>query len=252
MAGLLKTNIGQPRLFTKERPFVDPDLIRPPGALPEPEFLQSCVRCGQCMKVCPSNTLQPTWAKAGLEGVFSPILVPRLAACAVNCNACGQVCPTGAIRALPLIEKNHAKIGTAWINRRNCLVWEQDKKCLVCDEVCPYNAISFNPVAGLQNAAPFVHENRCTGCGWCETACPINGASAIRVNVVGEVRLSEGSYIEKAEEYGFQFKIRDPADRLAPDTFENSESGLDKNDLEPKKIPDSKDDSGLPPGFTNN
>jgi len=86
--------------------------------------------------------------------------------------SCGQVCPTGAIRNIPLPEKKQAKVGTAWIVRQNCLVWEQDKKCLVCDEVCPYSAVSFKPVPGLKNAAPFVVENKCIGCGWCELHCP--------------------------------------------------------------------------------
>jgi MauM/NapG family ferredoxin protein len=221
-AGLLKTSIHRPRAPEKERPLVDGELIRPPGALPETDFLTRCVRCGECMKACPTNTLQPTWLKAGFEGIFSPVMLPRLAACAVNCNVCGKVCPTGAIRELSLVEKNHAKVGTAWIAREYCLVWEQDKKCLVCDEVCPYNAVSFRPVQDRRNAVPFVVANRCTGCGWCESKCPVEGVSAIRVNIVGEVRLAEGSYVEKAQEYGFVFRTKDNSvDALAPGTFDD-------------------------------
>jgi MauM/NapG family ferredoxin protein len=221
-AGLLKTSIHRPRAPEKERPLVDGELIRPPGALPETDFLTRCVRCGECMKACPTNTLQPVWLKAGLEGIFSPVMFPRLAACAVNCNVCGKVCPTGAIRDLSLVEKNHAKVGTAWIAREYCLVWEQDKKCLVCDEVCPYNAVSFRPVQDRRNAVPFVVSNRCTGCGWCESKCPVEGVSAIRVNIVGEVRLADGSYVEKAQEYGFVFRTKDnSADALAPGTFDD-------------------------------
>lgn len=221
-AGVLRTSLNQPRLMDKERALVDGELIRPPGALPEPEFLARCVRCGECMKACPTNTLQPTWLKAGLEGLFSPIMTPRLAACAVNCNVCGKVCPTGAIRDLSLTEKNYAKVGTAWIARQNCLVWEQDKKCLVCDEVCPYNAISFQPVEGRQNAVPFVVANKCSGCGWCESKCPVEGTSAIRINIIGQIRLAEGSYVEKAKEYGLLFKAKEELpDQLAPGTFDS-------------------------------
>ncbi|MGC8906122.1 MAG: 4Fe-4S binding protein [Desulfomonilaceae bacterium] len=220
-AGLLRTNIAQQRSGSRERPLRDSELIRPPGALPEADFLARCVRCGECMKACPTNTLQPLWLQAGLEGIFSPVMVPRLAACGINCNVCGQVCPTGAIRSLSLVEKNYAKVGTAWIERRHCLVWEQDKKCLVCDEVCPYNAVSFRPVPERKNAAPFVIAHRCTGCGWCESKCPVEGAAAIRVSVIGEVRLSEGSYVEKAKEYGFVFRTKDNSvDSLAPGTFD--------------------------------
>lgn len=222
VAGVLRTGVHQPSVGAAETVLTDPDLVRPPGALPEPELLARCVRCGECMKACPTNTLQPVWLKAGLEGIFTPVMLPRLAGCSDNCNVCGKVCPTGAIRDLPLIEKQHAKVGTAWINRRNCLVWEQDRKCLVCDEVCLYNAIVFKAVPGLKNAAPFVEVNRCTGCGWCESKCPVQGASAIRVNILGEVRLASGSYVEKAREYGFVFKGREAQpDRLAPETFES-------------------------------
>ncbi len=247
-AGLLRTSINQATPRGKERGLVDPELIRPPGALPEADFLSRCVRCGECMKACPTNTLQPVWLKAGLEGIFSPVIVPRLAACVVNCNVCGQVCPTGAIRDVPLIEKKHAKMGTAWIARQNCLVWEQDRKCLVCDEVCPYNAISFQPVPGLRNAAPVVRENKCSGCGWCENKCPVQGASAIRVNIIGEIRLASGSYIEKAREYGLSFKMKDAAvDRLAPGTFDAPGTSVEQA---PYSEPSGVQEQGLPPGFT--
>ncbi len=222
-AGLFKTNVYQPRPSSGGTGFQRGDVVRPPGAVPEGEFLAKCIRCGECMKACPTNGLQPIWCQAGLEGIFSPMLLSRIGACTVNCNTCGQVCPTGAIRDLPLPEKNHAKLGSAWINRRHCLVWEQDKKCLVCDEVCPYSAISFERVEGLQNPAPVVHENRCLGCGWCENKCPVNSISAIRVAPIGEIRLSEGSYTEKAERAGMVFKKKDKApEKLAPGLFEGN------------------------------
>lgn len=246
-AGLFRTNIRSPRSDGREKPLLDSELVRPPGALPEAEFLTRCIRCGECMKACATNTLQPTWLKAGLEGIFSPIVVPRLAACSVACTVCGKVCPTGAIRDLPLFEKKHAKIGTAWIDRESCLVWGRDKKCLVCDEVCPYNAVAFRPVADRRNAAPFVVAERCVGCGWCENKCPVEGASAIRINVRGEMRLASGSYVEKAREFGFEFKVREKGgDRLAPGVF----------DVEGNRPPESKtgdlpqlEGTNLPPGF---
>lgn len=246
-AGLLRTGIQQPRALGRDKPLVDEDLIRPPGAVPELEFLTRCIRCGECMKACATNTLQPVWLMAGLEGIFTPAMAPRLAACAINCTVCGRVCPTGAIRDLPLIEKQHVKVGTAWIERRNCLVWEQDKKCLVCDECCPYNAVSFRSVPERKNAVPFVVGNRCTGCGWCENKCPVEGKSAIRVNIIGEVRLASGSYVEKAAEYGLVFKASDnKADRLAPDTFIQRDPHQG-----PALLPDSPAPPAdeLPPGF---
>lgn len=250
LGGLVRTGYGHTRQANRERPLVDSTLIRPPGALPESAFLTRCVRCGECIKACPTNTLQPIWLQAGLDGLFTPVLRTRWAACAVNCRTCGQVCPTQAIRKLPLVEKNHAKIGTAWILRQNCLVWEQDKKCLVCDEVCPYNAVSFRPVPDRQNAVPFVVENRCIGCGWCETKCPVEGAAAIRVNVIGEVRLASGSYRERAREYGFVFRAKDNRlDRPAPGTFDGTRISPPP-DVKRNRLPaGGSQDAELPPGF---
>lgn len=247
VASLFGTGWNEPRLLGQERAVTPADLIRPPGAMPERTFLRLCVRCGLCMKACATNTLQPIWFKSGVEGLFSPSLVPRLAACAVNCAVCGSVCPTGAIRKLPIEEKIQAKIGTAWIDRQNCLVWNRDKKCLVCGEVCPYHAISFQPASGRRNGVPVVHSNRCCGCGWCENKCPVEGVGAIKVSVVGELRLASGSYIEKAKEYGLEFKVADKKfDKLAPDTFESS--GIDEGGDPPEKNVSPKQEQ-LPAGI---
>jgi len=246
-AGLIRTGIHQPIPKVRDRPLRDGELIRPPGAVPEAAFLERCIRCGECMKACPTNTLQPIWLMAGLEGIFSPIILPRLGPCAVGCNVCGQVCPTGAIRNLPLIEKRHAKVGTAWIARERCLVWEQDKKCLVCDEVCPYGAVAFRPVEGKKNAVPFVIGTKCTGCGWCESKCPVDGPSAIRVGIAGEIRLDRGSYTEKAREYGFEFKIKEtPPGGVAPGTFDAPESAPG---IVPGERAPQASDAELPPGI---
>ena len=175
----------------------DTHLIRPPGALPEPMFLDRCVRCGACMKVCPTNGLQPSFLQSGIEGFWTPRLVARIGGCEQECNLCGRVCPTGALRDLPLEEKQFARIGTAIITRSKCLAWEQMKTCLVCDEACPYDAIEFREVTDLIGTfkRPFVIEEKCMGCGLCEQKCPVGGASAIRVDRTEEERLASGSYI---------------------------------------------------------
>ena len=165
-------------------------LIRPPGALPEDEFLQTCIRCGECMKSCVTNTLQPCLWEAGLAGLWTPKLDLRFAACEQNCNVCGKVCPTQAIRSLSLEEKTHAKVGTAILRKEMCLVWAQDKLCLICDEICPYNAIVFRTIDGYRR--PVVIASRCNGCGFCEQSCPVEGESAIVVGAHGEIRLKEG------------------------------------------------------------
>jgi polyferredoxin len=197
-------------------------LIHPPGAIPETEFFRTCIRCGECMKSCVTNTLQPCLWESGMTGLWTPKLEPRMAACEPNCHVCGKVCPTQAIRSLSLEEKTHARIGTAVLRKESCLVWAQNKMCLICDEICPYNAIVFRPIDGYRR--PVVIASRCNGCGYCEQRCPVKGESAIVVVTDGEIRLKEGSYIAEAKKLYLEFKP-DPGD----DKFVIEESGFKVN-----------------------
>ncbi len=172
-------------------------LIRPPGSIPEPDFLNTCIHCGKCMKVCPTNGLQPCILESGMNGLWTPRLVSRIGGCEKNCNMCGRVCPTSAIRNLTPDEKTFAKMGTAVIDRSRCIAWEQDRVCLICDEACPYNAINSltETIRDTTLLRPFVDERMCTGCGLCEARCPIEGRAAIEVFSIGEERKRHGSYI---------------------------------------------------------
>ncbi len=187
-------------------------IIRPPGAVPEREFLRRCIRCGQCMRACLTNTLQPSLWEAGSEGIWAPRMDLRLAPCEQICNVCGLVCPAGAIRALDMEERKHAKVGTAVILKDRCLVWERNRICLICDEVCPYNAIVFRVVDGVRR--PFVIEEQCNGCGYCEYKCPVGGESAIIVTPMDEFRLSTGSYIAEARKRRMHFELDPGTDRF--------------------------------------
>ncbi|HTS30838.1 MAG TPA: DUF6599 family protein [Bryobacteraceae bacterium] len=183
----------------------DPRLIRPPGADAESDFLARCVHCGQCMKVCPNNALQPAFTEAGWEGIWTPVLAPRMGYCEPNCSLCGQVCPTGAIREFTTREKGWARadstspirIGTAFYDRGRCLPWAMATECIVCEEWCPTSpkAIYLKP-ADVADAAggtvavrqPYLDPRRCVGCGACEFACPVKGSPGIYVTSVGESR----------------------------------------------------------------
>jgi len=175
----------------------DPSLIRPPGALPEDDFLGRCVRCGECMKVCIGNALHPTFLQAGIEGMFSPLLVARTGYCEFNCTLCGQVCPTGAIRELPLPEKHTMKIGHAFFDRDRCLPHAKGIPCIVCEEHCPTpdKAIKFNQAAvvndrgeTVQVKQPYIVDHLCIGCGICENKCPLPDRAAVYVTAAGEAR----------------------------------------------------------------
>jgi ferredoxin len=163
-------------------------LIRPPGSLPERVFTAACTGCGECMKVCPNKALQPSLMEAGLAGLYTPRLVPRIGYCEEFCNFCGQVCPTGAIRSISLEEKRLIKLGVARVDRSRCIAWAQGKICLACNEQCSYHA-----VIGDDNKCPVVIEEKCTGCGICENKCPVKGESAIVVYSRGEQKRKSGN-----------------------------------------------------------
>jgi polyferredoxin len=149
-------------------------LIRPPGALPEDEFLKTCILCQECVRVCPTGGLKPTFLEGGLAAIGTPQLLPRQGGCSINpsCpNLCAKVCPVGAI--LP-IRKEQLKVGLARVDHSLCLAWDQGVKCLVCVEACLNNA------AQAYQGRVTVNPNNCTGCGRCESGCPVVG-SAIRV-----------------------------------------------------------------------
>ena len=161
-------------------------LIRPPGALPEDEFVNRCIRCSECMKVCPTGGLQPALTEAGFAGLWTPVLVPKIGECTQNCNLCSQVCSSKAIEPFEIPEKSYIYIGRAVIDRSSCIVWNSDKQCLICDEHCSYHAVHWKKVDGVKR--PFVDEHKCVGCGICENACPIQPVAAIRAFSFGDRR----------------------------------------------------------------
>jgi Fe-S-cluster-containing hydrogenase component 2 len=109
LAALASGAVGVAMLRTGVRATQPPsELIRPPGVEDERRFMARCIRCSQCMKVCPTSGLQPASFEAGLEGLWTPRLVSRLGYCAYGCNACGQICPSGAIPPLDLAQKTRS------------------------------------------------------------------------------------------------------------------------------------------------
>ncbi len=185
-------------------------LIRPPAALDEERFLARCIRCGECMKVCPNNALHPAFSEAGWEGIWTPVVVPRIGYCEPSCTLCGQVCPTGAIGEFtsrvkgwaavpsgPGADTQPIRLGTAFYDRGRCLPWAMATDCIVCEEWCPTSpkAVYLQP-AEVTDAAgntkqvrqPYIDPERCVGCGACEFVCPIKDRPAVYVTSAGESR----------------------------------------------------------------
>ncbi|MGI9474058.1 MAG: 4Fe-4S dicluster domain-containing protein, partial [Rubripirellula sp.] len=195
-------------------------IVRPPGSVPEDEFLQMCIRCGECFKACPNNVLQPESFQLGIEGLWTPMVNADWAGCESSCNACGQVCPTGAIRALTIEEKKVARMGLAIINESTCLPFVGLEECDLCVQECDaagYHAIEFMqvgteadengmPIEGKGMLAPVVLEETCVGCGLCQTRCfGINAkergllnhsAIIVEAGQGKEDRIQSGSYLE--------------------------------------------------------
>jgi MauM/NapG family ferredoxin protein len=158
-----------------------PHLLRPPGAA-ENDLLSKCIRCGECVRVCPTGVLHPAVAEAGVEGFWTPVLIARAGFCQYSCNACGQACPVEAIPRLTLAEKHARVIGAAYVDKNRCIAWSDHQECLVCEEMCPLpeKAITVD-YSEFSGGAPVVDRTRCIGCGTCEYKCPVNGEAAIRV-----------------------------------------------------------------------
>ncbi|MCL2390599.1 MAG: 4Fe-4S binding protein [Endomicrobia bacterium] len=154
-------------------------VIRPPGAISEREFKQACVRCGNCMKVCVTNGLQPIMTESGIDGIWTPKMDNYIGYCEYNCNACGHVCPTQAIEALSMEEKMKRSIGRAEIIKDICIPWRDGISCLVCEEHCPVpdKAIKFVPeiINGKNVDVPVIDLELCIGCGVCQNKCPVEG-----------------------------------------------------------------------------
>ncbi len=182
-------------------------LLRPPGSLDEEAFLSRCIRCGECMKVCPNNSLHPTLDQAGIAGLWTPTLVPRIGYCEPSCVLCSEACPTGAIWQITPKEKGWVvgvgaqsqpiRLGTAFYDRGRCLPWAEATECIVCEEWCPVSpkAIYVEEAEAIDSAGntktlkqPRIDPSRCVGCGACEYACPLQDRPAVYVTSIGESR----------------------------------------------------------------
>ena len=161
-----------------------PFAIRPPGALPEPDFIARCIKCGQCVDACPYDTLKLASAESGIP-IGTPYFIPKAIPCYM-CEdiPCLEACPTGAIH--PSLETiNDARMGLAVIDIENCLSW-QGLRCEICFRECPLQgkaiSVEHHPRRISKHAmfVPLVHSSDCTGCGICEKVCPTQKA-AIRV-----------------------------------------------------------------------
>jgi polyferredoxin len=193
--------------------------IRPPGSVEEGEFLERCIKCDQCINVCPTNVLQPSsLAQGGLEGLWTPVMDFSVGFCQLNCTLCSEVCPTGAIQKISLPRKlgvgDHAevgpiKVGTAFFDRGRCLPWAMETPCVVCEEVCPVSPKAIGTYdeeitrwdgVRVTLNRPYMRPELCIGCGICEHECPVLDDAAVYVTAIGETRSEDRSLLLKSHQ----------------------------------------------------
>jgi ferredoxin-type protein NapG len=171
-------------------------LVRPPGAISEDRFLESCIRCGACADACPVHEIEIAHLADGLRNIGTPVMTQycmvfkglgnptpekalawkknaRTHGQEVRCFNCVDVCPSGALRqenADPL------RLGTAVVNKEYCKAWRFGNCQFPCRDVCPFDAISIT-------VGPVVDETKCVGCGQCDFVClaRLNGPTGISV-----------------------------------------------------------------------
>lgn len=140
------------------------EVVRPPGALPEKKFLDTCYRCGNCIEVCPARAIRPL-SGPNVDQTGTPYIDPDLAGCVV-CEelACMKACPSGALR---LVEPGQIRMGLAEVSREQC-VRSRGADCTLCVDKCPLGPRAIRLEAGRVEVLP----SGCVGCGSCQFYCP--------------------------------------------------------------------------------
>ena len=144
--------------------------LRPPGALAERDFLDTCSRCGECVRVCPAQCIKIDYS--GSRGNGAPYIDPTQMPC-VLCTplACMNSCPSGALQLVPLAEID---MGTAHWNEHLC-VRSYGNECTICVDNCPVGTMALE----VRENRIHVNEDHCTGCGVCQNKCPTDPKSIV-------------------------------------------------------------------------
>ncbi|NPA59408.1 MAG: 4Fe-4S dicluster domain-containing protein [Epsilonproteobacteria bacterium] len=191
--------------------------LRPPGAVPEKEFLALCIKCGQCLQVCPYHSINLADMAMG-HGEGTPYIDANIRGCyACNAVPCVLACPSGALdhscekaedikMGVAVLEfpdtclamsntpvpkgyneKMHNFIdGVRHINPLEEEVLEkfdkyEGEQCTLCADMCPIpnpmGAIAMVPDAN-GGKKPEIYDG-CIGCGVCQEVCPTSQPSIV-------------------------------------------------------------------------
>lgn len=151
---------------------MESNYLRPPGALREKDFIARCIRCGKCAQICPYGSIRVAGLLDGIKLMGTPVIRSRNVPCYL-CMKCPAVCPSGALDRK--IIKKAVRMGTAEINKKECLAW-QETLCRSCYDDCP---IFDEAITMDESLRPVVDDKKCVGCGICENVCPVEPSAVV-------------------------------------------------------------------------
>jgi ferredoxin-type protein NapG len=210
-----------------------PLVLRPPGALPENDFLKACVKCGLCAEACENRDSnknkdggkRPGTLKMAKGGDHRMIGTPFFIASEVPCYMCEDipcvpVCPSGALDMPSLLDDkeeldiNKSRMGLAVVHKESCIAF-WGIQCDACYRACPLQgeAITIehhkNERTGKHALLlPIVHSDVCTGCGLCEIAC-VTEKPAIFILPIEHSTGRAGSHYVKGWDKKDQERVKD-------------------------------------------
>lgn len=154
-------NSGPAPAAVPARPVTFALQLRPPGALPDLEFLDACSRCGECVKACPVGAIVTS---PDVAGNAPHILAERQPCTLCDALACMTACPTGALSFVPRLQ---IRMGRAHWGAGKCLR-SGGELCTLCVEACPLGSAALD----INSDGEIVVHDACTGCGVCQFVCP--------------------------------------------------------------------------------
>lgn len=146
-------------------------LIRPPGSVPEDTFNTLCIRCGNCIRSCPTKILHHHIDSSRLISLMTPEVRFINGYCLEDCNLCSKVCPSGSISLFSPGDKKKIIMGKAEIEFDKCWL-SNNRECNRCEVSCRYDAIAIGLGEEGSEALPLIDQKLCTGCGACVVICP--------------------------------------------------------------------------------
>ncbi|MBU1658955.1 4Fe-4S dicluster domain-containing protein [bacterium] len=206
--GILGLVLGGGMLFSPY-PLRAENRLRPPGAVAEDRFLALCIKCGQCLQVCPYHSIKLADFAHG-HGVGTPYIDANERGCyACSAVPCVLACPSGALdhhcekpadihmgiavlefpdtciamSNTPIPKGYNNKMHSFTDSARNVTELEtklltkldefEAKQCTLCADMCPLenplSAIAMVPDAKGGNR-PEIYDG-CIGCGVCQEVC---------------------------------------------------------------------------------